>query len=262
MRGAGMRRISLVLPSYNSVKYLRRVIDAFLAQNYENKRLIIVDGKSTDGSHDVIQTCLDMSMSSGEIVWLKKPDSGISSAINLAIAEIDEGDIWGYLGADDILLPGVLSRAAGLFELEPDTAGVYFDSYTLIPGRNAVLRRCPGSEFSLRSLLRYGTIAGLQNVYLDAALVKRYRFNEAARFSMDYELYLRLARDWHGPFFHCPEPSTINISDGNISSVHASKSTREALGYALAIGGFDVYLLIRAIRWRLGWLRRAIARKS
>lgn len=238
-----MRRVSVVLPNLNSIKHLSKAIDAFLAQDYPAKRLIIVDGKSTDGSHDIIK---EYSEIHSEIIWLKQQDIGISNAINIALDLVEDSDIWGYLGSDDILLPYVLSKVASIFAIEKTTHGVYFDSYTLHTKDSSVqLRRCPDVPFSVPSLVSYGTIVGLQNIYIDAAIVKKFRFNENAKYSMDYELYLRLVTNGHKMFFHVPEPSSINIQDGNISQVFAKKARAEALGYASEVTGLSFNLFRR-----------------
>ncbi|WP_370264166.1 glycosyltransferase [Limnobacter sp.] len=250
--------IQIVLPNFNSVKYLARVIDSFLAQQYPHKKLWIVDGKSSDDSHAVIER---YAKKHPEIEWINQADSGISNAINLALPHIDSDAIWGYLGSDDILLPGVFEQVAQAFKLEPSLDGLYFDCYSFTPGRNMLYQRCPDLPFSVRSLIKHGTLVGLQNIFVRADLVKRFQFNEQARYGMDYELYLRLAANGHQVFMHKPVASTINIADGNISTVFSAKANREALRFALGIAGPSFLLAWRYVRhWLMLVLRRVVKR--
>jgi len=231
-----MARISIILPNYNSDRHLRSCIEAFLSQDHPEKRLLIVDGKSTDLSHDIIG---DFAEKYGEIEWIRKPDTGISNALNMGIDRLRDDEIFGFLGADDILLPGALAKTSEFMRDSPDAIGVYFDSYTQNAKGERKLRECPAAAMTMDALLRYRTIAGLQNIYLRADLAKRYGFNTDARYSMDYELYLRLARDGLGErFLHIARPSTINISDGNISTSFRRASKREALKFAYNIAPF------------------------
>ena len=117
--------ISMIMPNHNGARYLAKSMDAFLAQSYDNKELLIIDGKSTDESHDIIanvcagNTCVQ---------WLRYEDSGISDATNFAISHA-RGDIIGYLGSDDILLKDVFQKVAELSEYI-DFDGIFFKSFT------------------------------------------------------------------------------------------------------------------------------------
>ena len=245
------RRVAIVMPCLNSASHLIKVINAFLLQELQQKCLIIVDGKSTDESHAIIA---DFSEKNSEIIWVREADTGISNALNIAMSKIENNDIWGYLGADDILLPGALLNVQKHFQTIPSLNGVYFDSYSQPAGSGPLLRRCPELPFTLPSLISVGTIVGLQNIYLDGALVKRYGFNEAAKYSMDYELYLRLTHDGYIQFVHIPQPSTVNIAEGNISSRYAMHANLEALGFAKKTAGWDLVLIGRYTRHYAGTL--------
>jgi glycosyltransferase involved in cell wall biosynthesis len=243
--------IIIVLPNYNGIKYLARVMDSFLAQNHTDKRLIVVDGKSSDGSHALLE---QYSALHSEIVWLNQPDRGISSALNIALHEVPEHAVWGYLGADDILMPGVLGDVAQVFDIEPSLTGVYYDSYGFQPGGSMVYRRCPNLPFNVSSLLKHGTLVGLQNIYIRAHAVKTLQFNETARYAMDYDLYLRALVTGFASFMHRPLPSTINIADGNLSTVYQRQANLEALACAQAAVGWNHALVWRYVKHYAGAL--------
>lgn len=232
-----MTRISIVLPNLNSEKYLRSCINAFLEQDYKNKRLIIVDGKSEDGSHEVIRLLQDRHE---EIHWVREVDHGLSDAINIGLKYVDDGEIFGFLGSDDILLPGTFRTLEKEMRNRPQSIGAFFDSYSQNAAGEKKRRNCPSKNMSLSMLLKYRTIAGLQNTYLRSEILKRYGFNNQAKYAMDYELYLRLATDGLGEhIFHIPIPSTININDGNISTRFRKASKREALQFAYKYAPFS-----------------------
>lgn len=222
--------ITIVLPSFNSDKYLARVLEAFLAQDYPAKRLIVVDGKSTDSSHEILQGFADRH---SEIQWLRVQDTGISDALNIALEVIGDNEIFGFLGADDVLLPGTLSVAMETLEARPDWVGVFFDAYRQKPGHDPSLWTCPSETMSLKALVTHRAITGFQNIYLRSGFVKKLGFNTNARYAMDYELMLRLARLGVGESIRrIPQPSTINIHDDNISTRYRRESKLEALGFA------------------------------
>ena len=232
---------------------MAKSLEAFLSQEYTNKKLVIVDGKSTDNSHRIITEFLAKEV---PLVWDRTPDKGISSAINIGLQHMKEGDIFGYLGSDDILMPNILSEIAFLFGMAPDIDGLYFDSYSY-QGEKGFLsyRKCPTSEFSINSLLRFGTIAGLQNIYIKGAHVEANRFNEMNNYSMDYDLYIRLAKSGKTRFAHVPKPSTVNLMHGNISTQFISQGAQEALAAAMAHVGYSPRVLVRALYLKLSHVK-------
>ena len=207
-----------------------------MAQDYSNKRLIVVDAKSTDSSHEVIERYAE---DNEEIEWITQEDKGLSDAINIGLKHLENDEVFGFFGADDILLQGTLTKVADYMKEHPEATGVFFDSYSQNSKGDQKFRQCPSKTMTMKALLRYRTVAGLQNTHFKSAIVKAYGFNTTARYSMDYELYLRLARDGLGEsVFHTPHASTINFNDGNISTTFSKASKREALVFAYEIAPF------------------------
>lgn len=225
-----MAHVSIVLPSWNTATHIARAIAAYRAQDHADKSMLIVDAKSTDGTHEIIAA------HDGQdgIRWLREADSGISNAINIGLDHVPEGAIFGYVGADDFLCEGVLTKVSDHFEADPQAVGLFFDSYTQRAGQEPEYRACPAETFEMQNLLRHRTVAGMQNTFFRADIAKKYRFDETSRYAMDYELYLRMAADGLGPrITRCAMASTINTSDGNISREFKRASKRESLQYAL-----------------------------
>ncbi|WP_351078874.1 glycosyltransferase [Shewanella sp. CAL98-MNA-CIBAN-0140] len=216
-------KISIIMPNYNGELFLDRAIKAFLNSTWDNKELIIVDGKSSDSSHSIISSYLHDNEC---ITWIKESDKGISDAINMGIKSAS-GDIIGYLGSDDLLLKNTLEIVADNYALVGFDA-VYFDSYTHDYKNNLTnYRSCPDLSFTKYNLLKYGTIVGLQNIYFNAEVLKDYSYCTSNKYSMDYELYFRVL-DKYNHFLHVREPSSVNIAHNNISSVLSVQQRKEA----------------------------------
>ncbi|MDH2917873.1 MAG: glycosyltransferase [Sideroxydans sp.] len=244
------------MPCYNGERYLEKALNAFFAQGYPHKKLVVVDGKSSDRSHEIIASFVERGF---PMVWDKTPDKGISNAINIGLAHLNEGDIFGYLGADDILMPNILSEVANLFAIAPKLDGVYFDSYSYLCEKNVMTyRECPMVDFSLNNLLKLGTIVGLQNIYLQGSYVVSNKFVEENKYSMDYELYLRLAKKGMTKFTHIPKASTVNFMDGNISSRFAMEGGFETIKYAIQHVGYVPVLWGKVYQLKRAQIRRRI----
>jgi len=254
MNNSGGPRISIIMPCCNGDKYLEKALAAFFSQSYVQKRLIIVDGKSTDNSHNIISKFIELGM---PLIWDRTPDAGISNAINIGIQHLLPDEVFGYLGCDDILMPDVLGEIGRIFHLAESIDGLFFDSFSYFPDvRSLIYRACPTSEFSFKNLLKFGTISGLQNVFIRSNHVIAYKFSDSHKYSMDYDLYLRIARDGIDRFTHIKKPSTINIMDGNISTGFALCGASEALKSAVDIAGWTPRLLYKYFLLRASMFKR------
>ena len=91
--------ISVIVPVYNSEKYLERCFDSIFNQTYKNFELIIVN----DGSSDDSQSIIDKYASKdSRIIKILQKNSGGAAARNRAI-EIAKGDFIYFIDSDDYL---------------------------------------------------------------------------------------------------------------------------------------------------------------
>lgn len=220
-------KINIIMPNFNGEKYLKRAIESFLLQNYENKKLIIIDGKSVDKSHEIIKEFIK----NDQIIWINEKDDGISSAINIGLSKTD-ADIVGYLGSDDILCKDILNKINYYFNIL-DIDAVSCNSITYYEKEKFYYKRYnPNIPFNKDSLLTYGTITGLQNIFLKGKLLRETMYDVNNRYSMDYEIYFRLV-DKGIKVFYLDEIATVNIFDNNISYQLEDRQTEEAFKVAL-----------------------------
>ena len=49
------KKISIIVPVYNSEKYLTRCLNSIINQTYKNLEIILIDDSSTDKSKDIIK---------------------------------------------------------------------------------------------------------------------------------------------------------------------------------------------------------------
>ena len=90
---------SIVIPVYNSEKYIHRTIKSIINQSYEKFEAIFIDDYSIDLSFDVIMKYKEKD---SRIKLFKNNKKGVSSARNLGI-EYSSNDYIIFLDADDFL---------------------------------------------------------------------------------------------------------------------------------------------------------------
>ena len=91
-----MKKISIIVPVYNSEKYVEKCIDSIIAQKYENKEIIVINDGSTDKTEEKIKKYID------KIKYIKKENTGVADTRNLGIKEAT-GDYIMFVDADDYI---------------------------------------------------------------------------------------------------------------------------------------------------------------
>jgi len=214
-------KISVILAIFNGQKYINHCINSFLQQEYEHKELIIIDGKSTDKTHEIIA---DYQKKYPKIIkWLQEKDTGISNARNIATKKVT-GDIVGFLGVDDILHKDFFSQIVYYHSINQKYDAIYFDGYA-ISKENSFFRKSSDVVMTFRNLCKSPPIASGECFYYKKAIFDDFSFNENNKHTMDYEFNVDLAVN-NKSFFGVAIPAVFNISDGNNISTKMNKIQR------------------------------------
>lgn len=96
--------ISVIVPVYNSGKYLRECIDSILAQTFSDFELILIDDGSTDDSPAI---CDEYAARDHRIHVIHQPNSGVSAARNAGI-EAAKGQWIMFVDSDDMIKPDMV----------------------------------------------------------------------------------------------------------------------------------------------------------
>ena len=91
--------ISIIIPIYNTEKYLKRCLDSVINKSYENLEIILINDGSTDASEEI---CKDYLEKDKRIKYFKKANGGLSSARNYGIKK-STGKYIGFVDSDDVI---------------------------------------------------------------------------------------------------------------------------------------------------------------
>lgn len=124
-----MPLVSVIIPAYNARRWLPETLASVRAQQEDvDLEVIIVDDGSTDDTAEyVTQEWPDFRL-------IRSENRGVSHARNLGTANA-KGEWFQYLDADDLLLPGKLSRHLALIQKRPECDAVYANWQRLVEGR-------------------------------------------------------------------------------------------------------------------------------
>ncbi|MEG5140566.1 MULTISPECIES: glycosyltransferase [unclassified Microcoleus] len=105
-------RVSVIIPTYNSERYIVRAVESVLDQTYKNWEIIVIDDGSTDNTRQVLDPYGDL------IQYVYQENQGAAIARNRA-CELAKGEFLAFLDADDFFLPEKLAKQIACFEANP-----------------------------------------------------------------------------------------------------------------------------------------------
>jgi glycosyltransferase involved in cell wall biosynthesis len=96
--------VSILIPAYNSEKWISYTLESAIAQTWPHKEIIVVNDGSTDGTANVVKR-----YASRGVTLVSKENGGLCSAQNLAY-QLCRGDYIQWLDSDDLLAPDKIER--------------------------------------------------------------------------------------------------------------------------------------------------------
>jgi glycosyltransferase involved in cell wall biosynthesis len=181
--------VSIVTPSYNQARYLEETMRSVLEQDYPHIEYIVVDGGSTDGSREIIEKYADRLA-----WWVSEKDRGQTDAINKGFARA-RGDVLAWLNSDDTYQPGAVREAVEFLQRNPQVGLVYGDA-NYIDEHGRVIGRFPAAQTDYRRLRQGYVHIPQQSAFFRADLWRKVGpLDDSFYFAMDYDLWVRLARE-------------------------------------------------------------------
>jgi glycosyltransferase involved in cell wall biosynthesis len=178
--------VSIVTPSLNQGRFLRRTIESVLGQGHPRIEYIVCDGGSTDGSREILASYGD------RLWWVSEPDAGQSAALNRGFSRA-RGEILSYLNSDDVLRPGAVAAVVEHFRGKPPCDLLYGDA-DYVDEEDRLIGAYPTTEYSFARLAEENIICQPAAFWRSGIAARVGPFNEALRYAMDYEYWLRIAR--------------------------------------------------------------------
>lgn len=185
------KKVSVVIPVYNSSKYISCAIDSVLSQDYTNFEIIVVDDGSTDNTCSVIE-----SKYLGKVKIIKIKNSGVSVARNIGINS-SNGYYIAFLDSDDFWEKSKLAKQVKSIEKDIEN-GVSYTSRFIIKNENIITgeERKSWSGFVLNKILIKNFICLSSVLIKKECFLKCGFFDEALEVSEDYDLWIRISNKY------------------------------------------------------------------
>lgn len=259
---------SIVTVTKNNRTGLEKTMRSIDAQTFEDVEWIVIDGKSTDGTIDMLrQRRSETRTAQNPFRFISENDEGIYDAMNIGIGE-SRGHYILFLNAgDELANPDILEIIAPYAQKKPEF--IYGDA--LEPMKNGTQHLKPARRYKE---LPWGMITHHQAMF--------YRRHSIRDFKLSYSLLYDIAADYdftvrfllHAKKIrYIPKPICI-FEQGGLSQKQAAKGRREQYIIREKLDMLPVHknlwvLLVQTIAWNirrfappLYWLLRKARKKS
>lgn len=191
-------KVTIVIPVYNGSNFMKVAIDSAIAQTYDNKEILVINDGSTDNGETE-----KIALSYGnKIRYIKKENGGVATALNLAIKEM-KGDYLSWLSHDDIYKPYKIEKQIETIKKLEDKTTILFSNVELIDEKGEIFCTTNYSNLMTHEELCQGiypvikgTVNGCSMLISKKCFDKVGLFNENLKTSNDYEMWLRLFKEF------------------------------------------------------------------
>jgi|LDZU01.1.fsa_nt_gi glycosyltransferase involved in cell wall biosynthesis len=178
--------VSIVTPSFNQAAFLESTITSVLNQDYQNLEYLLVDGKSTDGSVEIIKKYADRIA-----WWVSEADQGQADAINKGLKH-SHGEIIAWLNSDDIYLPGTIRTVVNYFHDHPHV-GLVFGDILALDETGEQINTLRYADYKLQDLMAFRIIGQPAVFFRREVLEKAGYLDLSYQYLLDHQLWIRMA---------------------------------------------------------------------
>jgi glycosyltransferase len=203
--------ISVITATYNSAATVRDTLISIRQQDHPAIEHIIVDGRSTDGTLEIVAGFPHIAK------IISEKDNGIYDAMNKGIG-MATGEVIGILNSDDVYIDStVLSTVAKAFT-DPDVMTVYADLQYVDPGDLDKVQRTWITGRFRKNSFYYGWMPPHPTFFVRREVYERIGlFNTDLRSAADYELMLRVLLKYDIPTHYIPRV-IVKMRAGGVSN--------------------------------------------
>lgn len=184
-----MPSVSVIIPAYNSARFVGATIDSVLSQTYLDYEIIVVDDGSTDNTAKLLRPYRD------RIKHIYQENQGVTAAQNAGV-RLAEGRYVIFSGADDLLFPNQLLTQARMLDERSDV-GLVVSGWQYIDEDGRLIREVKpwiGRPVITLESVVFGGLAPPVAVMLRRSWFERAGgFDPHLAYCEDSDLWIRLA---------------------------------------------------------------------
>jgi len=184
-------KVTVVIPVYNSEKFLNYSIESVLSQSYKNIEIIAVDDGSTDSSREILQKFNE------KITILEQKNLGLANAVNSAIKKMN-GKWLKWLSPDDVLYPNAIETLINEAKSLPENT-ILYSNWEIIDEKNNMLRSFSESNHNALEIFDFNVrLLDGQQINVNTTLIPSSLFSQGCMLeqlsdpvAIDYHFFLK-----------------------------------------------------------------------
>jgi glycosyltransferase involved in cell wall biosynthesis len=198
-------KVSVVIPVYNSERFLQESIESVIDQTYPHLEIICVNDGSTDNSLEILNSFSD------KIKIIDKKNGGLASALNSGIEEMS-GVWFKWFSPDDVMYPEAIETLVAVAKILDENTIIY-SNWDIIDENGKKLRSFNESNYNDLGMIDFNTrLLDGQQINVNTTLIPTSLFSKGCNFqeledpvAIDYDFFLRAGIIYQTKFHLIPK---------------------------------------------------------
>lgn len=188
-----MKKVSVMVPTYNAQAFISECLESILIQDYPNIEVVISDDSSTDATVVVLERYKEL-YPDKIVLNVNSINLGITKNCNTAI-RLCHGEYVCFFAGDDVMLPGKISRQVAELESDDDASLCYHQVETFNNEDNRILEvtELHRTIFSFIDIIERGGLPGANSIMTRRDHIPPGGYNEKIPAVSDWLFFIELA---------------------------------------------------------------------
>lgn len=202
--------VSIIMPTYNREKTIKRALDSLLSQTYSNIEMIIIDDGSSDNTNEIINSYTDKRIN---YIKLTK-NMGANYARNYGIS-VAKGKYITFQDSDD---EADINKIEDLVNFTNNNSCdiVFCNVRVKKKNKYKVLIKKQINENEVLEKLLWGNFISIEGLFLKRSILKDITFDDNLLRFQDWDLIIRLAQKYSIKHYH-KELTTVYVQNDSIT---------------------------------------------
>lgn len=184
--------VSILLPTYNSERYIREALDSLLSQSYPNLEVVISDDASSDGTQEILREYEEQFP--GIIrLYLQEKNLGVTRNCNFILTRC-RGEFILFFAGDDFLYKNCISESVAA--MQDGGYAMAFHNHDFVDEFSKKIRhkdkRYKGHTANLFRLIKTGVYVKCNGMMARTKHLPEQGYDESLKYSSDFDFVFRI----------------------------------------------------------------------